>query len=102
MMPKGFNDNRGDFSLNREGDWPGLAKLIEECGEVIQVAGKLIATDGETAHWSGDDLAVRLEEELGDLEAAIAFFIDHNRSHLNGERISVRTLRKRALFEDWS
>lgn len=53
--------------------WPGLSKLIEEMGEAGQVAGKLIATGGETAHWDGTDLRQRLSEETADVAAAIDF-----------------------------
>jgi len=36
-------------ALNKE--WPGLAKLNEESGELVQVIGKLMMTHGERAHW---------------------------------------------------
>lgn len=58
--------------------WPGLSKLIEECGETIQVAGKLMGTGGAVEHWDGSNLGDRLIEEIGDLQAAIEFFVETN------------------------
>ena len=82
-------------------EWNGLSKLIEECGEVMQVAGKLIATDGKTAHWDGkQNLDSRLEEELGDLMGAINFFLRKN--NLDLDRINARSMYKVGLFEKWS
>lgn len=80
-------------------NWPGLAKLIEECGEVIQVAGKIMATNGESAHWDGTDLRTRIQEEIGDLVAAIAFVGEHN--DLDLESVEERIEKKSELFEKW-
>lgn len=66
-------------------DWPGISKLIEECGEVVQVCGKLMGTRGEHEHWDGSDLKVRLEEEIADLIAAVEFVCDKN--NLDREKI---------------
>lgn len=55
-------------------DYPGVAKLLEEVGEFSQVAGKLIATDGDPNHWDGDgNLIDRLVDEVADMKAAIAW-----------------------------
>lgn len=79
--------------------WPGLAKLVEECGEVVRVVGKLMNTNGEPKHWSGLDLRAALEDEIGDLHAAIGFAIE--RCGLDVAKISKRSTMKRALFERW-
>lgn len=79
--------------------WPGLAKLIEECGEVQQVAGKLIATGGAFEHWDGTDLRDRLIDEIADLRAAIRFVIVFN--DLNMEAIREREEEKMETFEGW-
>lgn len=79
--------------------WPGLSKLIEECGEVIQVAGKILGTGGTAAHWDGTDLRERLTEELADLGAAMAFVGDHN--DLDADALTERMDTKYALFEQW-
>jgi NTP pyrophosphatase (non-canonical NTP hydrolase) len=81
------NDNEGPFSLGQTDCWPGLSKLIEECGEVIQVAG---------------NLAREMEDELGDLLAAVEFFNSHNRTvRLDQHRIVKRMVEKLALFREW-
>ena len=79
--------------------WPGLSKLIEECGEVSQVVGKLLGTGGESAHWDGSDLRLRLQEELGDLLAAIDFVMLRN--GLDFSAIQARRSRKYELFNLW-
>lgn len=49
----------------------GLAKLIEECGELIQVCGKKLAYFSTDEHPDGQgSLKTRLEEEMGDVMAA--------------------------------
>jgi len=87
----------GEFSIGGE-LWPGLSKLIEECGEVLQVGGKLIGSEGRTDHWSGD-LNKMLVEELGDLRAAITFFMEANA--IDAASVSVRHREKLALFWHW-
>lgn len=81
--------------------WPGLAKLVEEAGEVVQVAAKLLGTGGRLGHWDGTNLARRLEEELGDLRAAIDFFVAHNSDQLDTAAIRQRTATKVGVFEGW-
>lgn len=92
------NDNEGPFSLGQN-VWPGIAKLSEESGEVIQVIGKLIATGGRTDHWSGLDLQRALIEEMGDVRAALHFVAIHN--DLDQDAIRQRMVDKLALFEEW-
>lgn len=79
--------------------WPGTSKLIEECGEVLQVLGKLIGTGGASAHWDGSDLEQRLTEELGDLSAALHFFVTTN--GLDWSAINERKSAKWAKFYQW-
>jgi NTP pyrophosphatase (non-canonical NTP hydrolase) len=79
--------------------WPGISKLIEECAEVVQVCGKLIALRGERRHWDGTDLKERLEDEVGDGYAAAQFVIEH--CGLDIGRIRARASQKHALFEKW-
>ena len=51
----------------------GLAKLTEEIGELIQVTGKKMAyADGTHPDGKGD-LNLRMQEEMGDVIAAIRF-----------------------------
>ena len=93
------NDNAGPFSLGQVEQWPGLAKLVEECGEVLQIAGKLIATGGDTSHWSGLDLGDCLTEELGDVLASALFVIEN--SDISEQAVWDRVLAKTALYEEW-
>lgn len=79
--------------------WPGISKLVEECGEVVQVCGKLLGTGGERAHWDGSDLRERLTEEIADVLAAAAFVIEHN--GLDAATIEKRVAEKRRRFEEW-
>lgn len=81
------------------GQWAGLAKLIEECGELIQVAGKLIAyPDGD--HPDGEPLLQeRLMDEIADVQAA-ADFVTHN-NPLDLDRIDERVHAKFVQFTVW-
>jgi NTP pyrophosphatase (non-canonical NTP hydrolase) len=92
------SDGAGPYSIGA-GLWPGLSKLIEEAGEVAQVAGKIIGTGGELDHWDGTNLADRLEEELGDLSAAIDYVTKAN--DLDSAAIDRRAMAKLALFGQW-
>jgi len=58
-------------------EWNGLSKLIEELGELQQVCGKLIGSEGSTSHWSYD-LREKFIEETGDVYAAMDFFLEKN------------------------
>ena len=98
--PSGFDPARGsgDFSIGSD-FWPGISKLIEECGEVVQVCGKLLGSGGDTSHWDGTNLRDRLSSELGDLTAAITFVTDQ--CGLSSEEIWQRTRAKLDLFYGW-
>lgn len=88
----------GPYSIGSN-HWPGLSKLVEEAGEAQQVLGKLLGTGGEVQHWDGSDLRQRLVEELGDLIAAISFFVAAN--GLDVEQLDKRSKDKLVLFESW-
>lgn len=76
----------------------GLAKLIEECGELMQVAGKRLAMWDQDIHWDGTVLDVRLSEELGDVIAA-AWFVA--RKFDIYQDVIERNMAKKALFATW-
>lgn len=80
-------------------EWPGVSKLTEECGELLQVLGKLGGSRGKTNHWSGD-LIEKLHEEMGDVLAALAFVRDFN-PELNDEAIHRQRDRKYVQFVKW-
>lgn len=88
----------GPYSIGSD-HWPGLSKLVEEMGELQQVLGKLIATNGDTTHWDGTDLRERLVDEMGDVLAAVAFFAEFN--GLPEDDIAARANQKVDLFEAW-
>ena len=86
-----------DYAIGSD-RWPGISKLIEEAGEVVQVAGKLLATGGAVDHWDGTNLRTRLIDEMGDLLAAIEFVADANGF---ANEVAARCAVKVALFEQW-
>lgn len=77
----------------------GIFKLIEECGEVIQVAGKLGPfPQGDHPDGAGP-LKERLEDELADLTAASRYVIETN--GLDAVRMEARARAKLKRFQDW-
>jgi len=81
-------------------EWNGLSKLIEELGELQQVCGKLIGSQGESNHWSGD-LHAKFIEELGDVYASLDFFVDMNFSADAQKDIYKRAFVKNTTFRKW-
>lgn len=77
----------------------GLAKLIEECGEVIQVAGKLLAYPAGPHPDGQGDLSQRLEDEIADVMAAARFVAQTH--GLSRDRIAARVFSKLALYDSW-
>ena len=77
----------------------GVAKLIEECGELQQVCGKRLAYWTTDDHPDGTNLKERMEDEMADVCAAIDFVIEQK--GLDRTRISLRWAQKMALFETW-
>lgn len=86
------------FAIGAE-RWPGISKLLEEAGEVIQVGGKLLATYGEASHWDGSNLRDRLTDELGDLLAAIDFVV--MLCELDASRVMKQRAEKLNQFLVW-
>ena len=82
--------------------WPGLAKLAEECGEVVQVIGKIIGTAGTMRFRDGQTIdRSRLVEEVGDLKAIIGFVEDHAFTAAERSACMRRQAVKRVVFERW-
>lgn len=78
----------------------GLAKLIEESGELLQVAGKRLAYYRTERHPDGGPpLSVRMEEEIGDVMAACTFYAQT--AGLNLKAIALRREYKEQLFRTW-
>jgi NTP pyrophosphatase (non-canonical NTP hydrolase) len=77
----------------------GVAKLIEECGELQQVLGKRLAYWTADKHPDGSDLRERMQEEMGDVLAAIWFVVDM--LDLDADAIERRQDHKHGLFNTW-
>jgi NTP pyrophosphatase (non-canonical NTP hydrolase) len=90
----------GPYSIGSD-VWPGLAKLAEECGELVQVLGKIIAMGGEENydHWDGTNLRVRLIEEMGDVRGAMIFLCEQN--GIRKQDVHERADQKLELFRTW-
>lgn len=83
--------------------WPGLGKLVEEIGELLQVVGKLMARPSG-GHWDENragPLVSRLENELGDVTAATEWFVTRNRDALDVPEIRIRAKVKLQRFSEW-
>lgn len=78
----------------------GLVKLVEECGELIQIAAKKMATMESDEHWdSKGSMKKRLEEEIADVSAATAFVAI--KFDLDLEYIYNRIDEKILKFQKW-
>lgn len=80
----------------------GLVKLVEECGELIQVAAKKMALDDFESwdHWDGaGDLKDRMEKEIADVQAAISVVVAN--FQLDPDKIFDRAGKKADLFYYW-
>lgn len=77
----------------------GLYKLVEECGELQQVIGKILAyPTGDHPDGAGS-LTSRLEEELADVQACCMFVI--RKHNLDREFISNRKWKKISRYNKW-
>lgn len=90
----------GPYSIGSD-TWPGLAKLAEEAGELVQVIGKIIAMGGAENynHWDGSELTSRLVEEMGDVRAAMIFVCELN--GIDKEDVHERADKKLVMFRRW-
>lgn len=95
--------SKADLNMFAFGDkeWPGLAKLNEESGELVQVIGKLMMMHGAAKHWDGSDLRARLVEEVSDVAAALSFVEVYVLTAEEREAFDARRVRKLEQFELW-
>ena len=78
----------------------GLAKLLEELGELGQVAAKKLAYFNTDEHPDGaGSLKIRMEQEMADVAAAMAFV--QQQFGLDGRAIEARACVKLDLFQRW-
>lgn len=78
----------------------GLTKLVEECGELTQIAAKKMTRMDTDEHWDNQGpMLQRLEDELADVVAAGTFVVQ--KFNLNTDRMKRRSALKLALFQKW-
>lgn len=78
----------------------GLAKLLEELGELSQVAAKKLAYFDTDEHPDGaGSLKERLEAEMGDVIGAIDFV--SITLGLSARKINTRAMEKLEVFQRW-
>ena len=78
----------------------GLTKLIEECGELVQIAAKKQAYFDTDTHPDGKgSMKRRLEEEMADVMAACVFVAE--KFGLDDKFLEARMQKKLALFKSW-
>lgn len=79
----------------------GLVKLVEECGELTQVAAKRIAypTGKHPDEYREKPLNRRITDEMGDVMAAIRFTA--GKLGLDWSKIMRRSAEKHARFQEW-
>lgn len=83
-------------------EFPGLAKVIEEAGELGEVFGKIMSCGGLRFNpWGGADLGAKLDEEAADLLAALTFMVAYC-PHIDSDIVAKRMARKYKLFEEWA
>ena len=78
----------------------GLTKLIEECGELSQIASKKQAFMDTDTHPDGKgSMKKRIEEEMGDVIAACILVAEN--FGLDQDFLEKRVQKKLALFRSW-
>lgn len=81
-------------------DKKGLTKLMEECGELTQIAAKKSAYMHTDTHPDGKgSMKVRMEEEIADVLATCDFVAD--RFNLDTGKIKRRAKIKLMTFNRW-
>jgi NTP pyrophosphatase (non-canonical NTP hydrolase) len=78
----------------------GLTKLMEECGELIQICAKKSAYMNIDRHPDGSSLKHRLEDEIADVVAALTFVVE--KFDLDVPYMDERSQDKLALYEQWN
>lgn len=79
--------------------WRGIGKLSEECGELLQVAGKAIAFPVGNHPDGKGPVRDRFIEECADVYAALDYFCEVNDLPIGA--LELRRKQKRQLFHGW-
>lgn len=91
----------GLFKFGPGVKWPGVAKAMEEMGELQQPLGKLVMVDGrDEVHWSGP-LRQPILDEAADVAAAVEFLVDNNYDYEDRAYFQARKAAKLRKFEEW-
>ncbi|HTU06252.1 MAG TPA: hypothetical protein VMG13_11935 [Trebonia sp.] len=91
------SDPPGPYSIGSD-TWPGLSRLAADAAQVVRVACTIMGNRGDTQpEAEADGLRESLQEELGDLRAAIDYVIGKNA--LDWDAVNRRRDRKRSLYE---
>ncbi|MBO0826017.1 MAG: hypothetical protein J2P27_19505 [Actinobacteria bacterium] len=77
--------------------WPGLSQLAADAAQIARRAGAIM---GDDTHQDTACLRASLQEELGDLRAAIDYVIGKNA--LDWDAVNRRRDRKRSLYERYA
>ena len=78
----------------------GLVKLVEECGELIQITSKKMVYMDSDEHPDGaGPISTRLEDEAADVLAAIEVVVEN--FGLNRVRMTERAELKAERFREW-
>src|SRR5262245_39126774 len=80
---------------------PGLTKLVEEMGELTQVLMKALALGPDHEFVDGARIDLRLIEELGDVHAALHFFMMQNIDYEKRADVHARRGDKLRKMEFW-
>lgn len=78
----------------------GKAKLMEECGELVQALAKQLAYWHTDVHPDGSNLPERIVDEMGDVAAALDFVLRQTDNALVS-RFDARRQEKRRVFLTW-
>jgi NTP pyrophosphatase (non-canonical NTP hydrolase) len=102
MSVSGILDELHHFNELTAGEDERLALVLEECGEVVQIIGKILR-HGYESHHPDNPMALNrnlLEKELGDVLAAIDMLVqakDVDPGHIDGFRAAKHRKVKRYL-----
>lgn len=77
----------------------GLLKLLEELGELSQIASKAAIIHPKTKYYDGRDIKARLVEEMGDVLATLEYVVE--KMHLSEVSIRKRAARKLKMYKMW-
>lgn len=90
----------GPFSFKAPRGLRGLAKLVEECAELVAEAAHFMMTGGGALHWKGH-LRQRLLDEIADVRAITTYFIETNLTEGERNALNQRVSDKLAKFKGW-